>query len=504
VPEALVLVDARAHIIAIDPDFCRAMLLERAQLLGAPMQRWLGLRAFEDRVQPALQRCFAGMVVTRQLVLAHPKLGQRQFSVTYHPCAVDDAAQYCAMILRDVTIEKLANDGYLLYAQWRDALNAIDRASLSEQPLPPVAAKALERLHSLAPYQQAVVAVTDELADMLGGVTGQRTPAGLFVVAALPPGQAILPPDTSAAAASLPLMVHDLQVGELAVWPPDGDTFSVGQIEMFKELAGRLERALQENRLRAQISRYTVDLEHTIAERTHEIERREERERLASELHDAVTQSIYSLTLFAEAGRRLAAVGQLDRVQEYLTLLGDTAQQAMKQMRLMLYELRPAVLEQVGLAQALRQRLDAVERRAGIEAQLEISEPLRLSPAVEESLYRICQETLNNALKHGAARTVVVRLRHVGNEVLLEVSDDGVGFTSGQEDGTAGLGLANIRERAARLNAELQIETGPDQGTTVRVSLLEREGADGAVWPVSDGSLPMDWTARRTPEEGDH
>ena len=129
----------------------------------------------------------------------------------------------------------------------------------------------------------------------------------------------------------------------------------------------------------------------------------EERERLVRELHDAVTQSIYSLTLFAEAGRRLASASQSERVQEYLTLLGDTAQQAMKQMRLMLYELRPAVLEQVGLVQAVTQRLDAVERRAGINARLEAAESLRLSPVVEESLYRICQEALNNALKHSSA-----------------------------------------------------------------------------------------------------
>ena len=115
----------------------------------------------------------------------------------------------------------------------------------------------------------------------------------------------------------------------------------------------------------------------------------------------------------------MASVGQLDRVQEYLTL-SDTAQQALKQMRLMLYELRPAVLEQVGLVQALTQRLDAVEQRAGINARLDVAEPLRLSPVVEESLYRICQEALNNALKHASASNVVVRLQRDGDIVILE------------------------------------------------------------------------------------
>jgi signal transduction histidine kinase len=464
------------------------MMFDHAQLLHAPVGRWVGEAAFSEKVEPALQRCLAGEVVTHQLVLLHPEWGQRQFSVTYHPCVLGAGAVYAAMILRDVTIEKLATDGYLLYSQWRDALNAIDRASLTDQLLGSVVATALDRMRNLVPYRQAMVAVIDDLAELAGGDPARRTAAGLCVIAALPEDAVA----ADAAPTCLPLEVQGDPVGELAVWPLDGSGFGPGQLDMLNELANRLERALHRILLREQLSRYTVGLEHTIAERTQEIERREERERLAREMHDAVTQSIYSLTLFAEAGRRLASVGQLDRVQEYLTLLGDTAQQAMKQMSLMLYELRPAILEQVGLVQALRQRLDAVERRAGIDARLEVSEPLRLSPAIEESLYRICQEALNNALKHASAHTVVVRLQRLENEVLLEVSDDGVGFVPHQVGEAEGLGLNYIRDRVARLNAGLQIETVPDKGTTVRVSLFEPELISDSVRPASAGALPVD------------
>jgi len=235
---------------------------------------------------------------------------------------------------------------------------------------------------------------------------------------------------------------------------------------------------LQDLLLRVQLSRYTVDLEQTIVERTQELERREERERLASELHDAVTQSIYSLTLFAEAGRRLASVGQLDRVQEYLTLLGDTAQQAMKQMRLMLYELRPAVLGQVGLVQALRQRLEAVERRAGIDARLEVSEPLRLSPAIEENLYRICQEALNNALKHASAAEVRVYLGVRAGSLKLEICDNGIGFDANDPKIMSGEGMTTMRERARLMHAELFIESAPQKGACVRVLMAIPNSAD--------------------------
>ncbi len=204
----------------------------------------------------------------------------------------------------------------------------------------------------------------------------------------------------------------------------------------------------------------------------------EERERLARELHDAVTQSVYSLSLFAEAGRRVASLGQMERVQEYLTMLGDTTVQAMKEMRLLLYELRPAMLEQVGLIGALGQRLEAVERRANIRAHLEVNGIDRLPPEIEEGLYRIAQEALNNALKHSSAKTITVRLSRVDGQPVLEIADDGIGFELTPDDSAEGEGLMNIRELAARLNAKLQIESAPRQGTWIRVTVMQPERDD--------------------------
>jgi signal transduction histidine kinase len=686
----MILIDRSERVIAVDPAFGRVMEMDVAQLLGASPSAFVGAVAFADVVQPALRRCLGGETVTHQIILLHPALGPRQVSMTYHPCAgADGTAFLCAMILRDVTSEKLAHDSFVLYSQWREALNAIDRASLSDQSLSAIAAIALERLRYLTPYRQAWVAVSEDMARAAGLhlSTAGHTVGGLAVMAYMAPAAHQLQkvpiedfPEAAAAPITLRLQVQGDYMGDLVVQPSDDEAFSPGQIEMMRELANRLERALHKTLLREKLSRYTIDLETAIAERTHEIERRrqaaeglreilgflnanrplgeilnhifkqaelllgadaiavfrpldalhptllpehcifahsaagidagdllvaqetvtralaearavphfedpasdagvransgahyrahlvvpmvtdhvvvgaivfyfadetdlapeslelavalgeqvvlaiesatlqqraqdattlEERERLARELHDAVTQSIYSLTLFAEAGRRLASAGQLERVQEYLTLLGDTAQQAMKQMRLMLYELRPAVLEQVGLVQALTQRLDAVERRAGINARLEVAEPLRFSPFIEESLYRICQEALNNALKHSLARNVVVRLQRAGSIVILEVSDDGIGFVLDQPSeakiDAAGVGLSHIRERATRLNAALVIETAPDQGTKIRVSLQEPEAGATTPWPATDSVIHYDWTSsHREPVGGDH
>ena len=198
----------------------------------------------------------------------------------------------------------------------------------------------------------------------------------------------------------------------------------------------------------------------------------EERQRLARELHDSLTQSLYSTTLLAEAGRRVAAAGQAARAEHYLARLGETTQQALKEVRLLVYQLRPSALAQAGRVGALEQRLDAVERRAGVEARVLVEGTIALPPPVEEELYRIAQEALNNALKHAGATTVTAGLRADGERVELSVTDDGRGFAlDAGAGGRGGLGLVGMRERAERLGGTLTLRSVPGRGTTVRVTV---------------------------------
>jgi signal transduction histidine kinase len=198
----------------------------------------------------------------------------------------------------------------------------------------------------------------------------------------------------------------------------------------------------------------------------------EERNRLARELHDSVTQSLYSLTLLAEAGRMAAEAGETGDAVEQMKRLADLGQQALGEMRLMVHELRPPVLEQQGLAGALQQRLDAVEGRAGVAARLLLPEGAeeRLPDEVEEALYRIALEALNNALKHANACAVTVRLCADNGGVELEISDDGDGFDPATVSG-GGLGLSTMRERVEQLGGVLTISSTVEEGTTVRVKL---------------------------------
>jgi signal transduction histidine kinase len=195
----------------------------------------------------------------------------------------------------------------------------------------------------------------------------------------------------------------------------------------------------------------------------------EERHRLARDLHDSVTQSLYSLTLLAETGRRSALRGDLDGVANYVGRLGQVSQQALKEMRLLIYELRPPVLEQEGLVGALQQRLDAVEGRAGVETRLLVEGEAELDASVEDALYRIAIEALNNALKYAAAALVTVRVCAQDGIAELDVVDDGLGFNPKETGDTGGMGLVTMRERAERLGGTLQIVSAPGEGTKVQV-----------------------------------
>jgi len=197
----------------------------------------------------------------------------------------------------------------------------------------------------------------------------------------------------------------------------------------------------------------------------------EERNRLARDLHDSVTQALYGLTLSAEAAARQIAAGDVDAAAAQMREVQQTATQAQKEIRLLIYELRPPVLEEEGLAAALQERLRSVEGRVGVATSLAVEGDGRLSPTVEAELDRITQEALNNALKHAQAHQIAVQLRQDEQIVALEIVDDGIGFDLGTTWSRGGLGLRGMAERAARLGGQLAIDSRPGKGTRVRVEV---------------------------------
>jgi signal transduction histidine kinase len=193
------------------------------------------------------------------------------------------------------------------------------------------------------------------------------------------------------------------------------------------------------------------------------------RERLARDLHDSVNQSVHSLVLFSETLISTLEKENMARARQIAGRLQESARQALKETRLLLYEIQvPASARNVDLIPDLEARLATVERRAGVKAQILQEGPLDHCPrAWYEDLFGITIEALNNALKHAQARNMQIRIRCSPRHFELEVIDDGIGFDPGKPH-AGGLGLQNMRDRANLMGGELTILSTPPKGSCVR------------------------------------
>jgi PAS domain S-box-containing protein len=195
----------------------------------------------------------------------------------------------------------------------------------------------------------------------------------------------------------------------------------------------------------------------------------EERQRLARELHDSVSQALYGIALGARTARALLGrEGPPDRVDEWLEYVLSLAEAGLTEMRALIFELRPESLETEGLIAALEQQAAALEARHEIPVHATLGEEPDLPLETKEALYRIAQEALHNTMKHARASRADLKLECDGQSIALEVSDDGDGFDPGG-DFSGHLGLKSMRERAARLGGTLRVESTPGDGTSIRV-----------------------------------
>lgn len=212
-----------------------------------------------------------------------------------------------------------------------------------------------------------------------------------------------------------------------------------------------------------------LEAQWTVATQTQAV--LDERQRLARELHDSVSQTLYGITLHAQAARRLLATGDVISVAEGLRTLQNNAHDALSELRLLIFELRPPLLEQVGLIAALQARLNAVEGRANLQTRLVEEDVGELSVSIEQALYRIAQEALNNVLKHAYAQQVTICLRQEQACLTLEIEDDGVGFDVATAREQGGLGLRGVEERVAQLGGTYTLHSAPGAGTILRVEI---------------------------------
>lgn len=208
----------------------------------------------------------------------------------------------------------------------------------------------------------------------------------------------------------------------------------------------------------------------------------QERKRIAHDIHDGPLQDLGVLLLAIERCKRLIEAGTIGEAVTTLTDLRQEAQQAIGALRTLVSDLRPVVLDTYGLLGAIDFLAERLGRETAITVNVSSQIGSRLERSLEVVVFRLVQEALTNIRKHAQAQHAWVILRREGDDLRLEVRDDGQGFSlpgSVEQARTTGhIGLASMAERAAIAGGHLSIDSNPDQGTVIRVVLPFRSAAD--------------------------
>jgi signal transduction histidine kinase len=263
----------------------------------------------------------------------------------------------------------------------------------------------------------------------------------------------------SGACVYIPMTISDALYGALAILIPADRDLASEDMELAKTLGRQASLAVTNDWLRTQAGERGAATERT---------------RIASDLHDSVTQTLFSASMTAQALPAVFA-DDIDEGMVGLEQLHQLTQQANADMRALLIELRPAAIHETGLARALSALVAAIGSRGRLPIQLRIQGDLELPDDVEMGLYRIVQESLNNVVRHAEASSAEVVIRSGAAAVRMRITDDGRGFDPGAAE-SEHYGLAIMRERAAAIGARLRIEPAPKGGTRVSV-----------YWPQSKG-----------------
>jgi signal transduction histidine kinase len=442
-----------------------------AEMIASSLQRWqaeLGLRSLNDRLegqvsartaelsdtvillkQEIAERERAEAEIQRMVETLEQRVADRTEELTAfldlvllagQAVSLDDIVEQALSRIIEVTrsralcIHLLDAQGATLRMAAQQGLSAHDQARLHTVKLRPAFQRWLEQPHDPL--------VSTALSEMRLLPPALRLPGfETFLGAQIRIGQRI--------------------EGLLSYFRFTDEGYGVDEIALGTALAEQMGLVLETDRLRANAEAMAV---------------LEERQRLARDLHDSVTQSLYSLSLFSRAAREAAEDDDADRLNRNLTEVERNTLHTLREMRLLLFELRPADQEQEGLIRAIELRLNAVERRANLQLDVRLDELTGLSSSQEVELYHIVVEALNNVVKHAAATRVALHLTQSGGSVHLRVVDDGQGFEPAQI--TGGMGLRNIRERVARLGGQLAVSSEPGGGTRLEAAIPCREEVD--------------------------
>ena len=429
------------------------------------------------------QVCFAGLIVVTSVALRHESVrveaelhtyrAQLESLVDARVADLDSANEQLAVEVR----ERLATEESLRRRVAElDSLQRITQTLAGRAELGRAIDEASRAITGLFKARYARVhLLSEEAAGALGAAiidravveqaTGQHGPVAVDAPA-WPDLSADLREQVAAQGIAhllvVPLIARSEMVGVLSIArDEDGSAFSINDQQLGRTVADALGAVIQNDLLHRKETKEAAE---------------EERQRLARDLHDAVTQSIYSASLIAEA---LPAVWKREPDEGLRTLetLRRLVRAALAEMRTLLFELRPATLDAAPLDTLLQRLGDSLGGQAQIAVDVHVDEAVSLPRDVKLVFYRVAQEAFSNIGKHARATRVTAAVGAQDGGAMLTVRDDGNGFDPGAVTGDH-MGLRIMRERLDRVEASLAVDSAPGRGTTVTV-VWPRPGADG-------------------------
>jgi len=259
---------------------------------------------------------------------------------------------------------------------------------------------------------------------------------------------------------ALPLKARGQVIGVLNVESDDVDAFDESDMSVLQSLANQVAVAIENARLYQEAGKVAA---------------LQERQRLARELHDSVSQALYGIALGTRTAISLLARDSMEAEQaatlrQPLDYVMSLAEAGLAEMRALIFELRPESLEMEGVVAALTRQTDALRARHGLEVFTAFGAEPDMPLLVKETLYRVAQEALHNIVKHAQANRVEVELTTDGDGTSLEIKDNGRGFDT-QAAFPGHLGLRSMRERVEGIGGTFQVVSKPDQGTCIRVEV---------------------------------
>jgi len=491
VGDGVALTDLEGNIVEVNPAFCEMHGFTRQELIG------MSIRALAPSELDAEVDAYTQTLAKGQSFFTHGLAVRRDGSV--FPVAVRGTrviyrgAPHALGIVRDISAQVRALEWLEQRVGERTAelaaLLDISHTVASTLELGPLLALILEQLKTLIDYRGAAIVMRENdalrMLDYRGPMTRAQAAAAYADLGSATLHQRVVAArqtvivndiyaDTPEAAAlrawggarldtelaylrawmGVPLVLQERAVGMLAISHDQPHYFTLHHAQLAQIIANQAAIAMENARLYDQARRLAAV---------------EERQRLARDLHDSVSQALYGIELGAQTARELLGDAE-SPLQEPIEYIQALAQAGLAEMRALIFDLRPEALANEGLVGGLKKQAAFLRARHRLDVRAQFCDEPDAPLPVKEALYRVAQEALHNIVKHARARTVDIALAQVDGTVTLEIRDDGIGFDVNRPY-PGHLGLASMCERIAEQRGELAVTSAPGSGTHIRAAL---------------------------------